>query len=99
MTMLANAYEEKIESTKGLRIFVRSWMPPSTPRAVVVVCHGVNSHSGQYLWVGEQLAGAGYAAFALDLRGRGQSEGERFFVEDIADGGCARNFRQSLSRC
>jgi alpha-beta hydrolase superfamily lysophospholipase len=83
--MLANAYEEKIESSKGLRIFVRSWMPASTPRAVVVVCHGVNSHSGQYLWVGEQLAGAGYATFALDLRGRGQSEGERFYVEDIAD--------------
>jgi alpha-beta hydrolase superfamily lysophospholipase len=52
---------------------------------VVVVCHGVNSHSGQYLWVGEQFVAAGYAPFALDLRGRGQSEGERFYVEDIAD--------------
>jgi acylglycerol lipase len=85
MTILANASEEKIESAKGLKIFVRSWIPASTPRAVVVVCHGVNSHSGQYLWVGEQFAAAGYAAFALDLRGRGKSEGERFYVEDIAD--------------
>jgi acylglycerol lipase len=85
MTILANASEQKIESAKGLKIFVRSWIPASTPRAVVVVCHGVNSHSGQYLWVGEQFAAAGYAAFALDLRGRGKSEGERFYVEDIAD--------------
>src|SRR5262245_24297185 len=85
MTMLATTNEEKIESAKGLKIFVRSWMPERKPRAVVVVCHGVNSHSGQYLWVGEQFAAAGYAVFALDLRGRGRSEGERFYVEDVAD--------------
>jgi len=85
MTMLATATEERIESAKGLKIFVRSWLPAAAPRAVTVVCHGVNSHGGQYVWAGEQFAGAGYAAYALDLRGRGQSEGERFYVEDVAD--------------
>jgi acylglycerol lipase len=85
MTMLANALEEKIDSAKGLKIFVRSWSPESTPRAVVVVCHGVNAHSGQYTWVGEQFAASGFAVYALDLRGRGKSDGERFYVEDIAD--------------
>lgn len=85
MATLARAHEETIDSTKGAKIFVRSWVPESRPRAAVVVCHGVNSHGGQYLRVGEQFAGAGYAAFALDLRGRGRSEGERFYVEDVAD--------------
>jgi acylglycerol lipase len=86
MTMtLASVHEEKIDSAKGFKIFVRSWIPASKPRAVVVVCHGVNSHSGQYIWVGEQFAASGLAAYALDLRGRGQSDGERFYVEDIAD--------------
>jgi acylglycerol lipase len=85
MTMLATAHEETIDSAKGLKIFVRSWSPESAPRAVVVVCHGVNSHGGQYTWVGEQFAANGLAAYALDLRGRGKSEGERFYVEDIAD--------------
>ena len=85
MTVLATASEERIESAKGLKIFVRSWLPATTPRAVTVVCHGVNSHSGQYLWAGEQFAAAGLATYALDLRGRGQSEGERFYVEDVAD--------------
>ena len=85
MTMLATTAEERIESAKGLKIFVRSWLPAAAPRAVTVVCHGVNSHSGQYLWAGEQFASAGYATYALDLRGRGQSEGERFYVEDVAD--------------
>lgn len=85
MTMVANVREEKIDSAKGVKVFVRSWRPESTPRAVVVICHGVNSHSGQYLWVGEQFAAAGLAAYALDLRGRGRSDGERFYVEDVAD--------------
>jgi acylglycerol lipase len=79
------AHEERIDSTKGVRIFVRSWQPDSKPRAVVLICHGVNSHSGQYTWVGEQLADSGLAVYALDLRGRGRSDGERFYVEDVAD--------------
>src|SRR5262245_17391408 len=85
MTTVANVHEETIDSTKGVRIFVRSWRPETTPRAAIVVCHGVNSHSGQYLWVGEQLAASGLAVLALDLRGRGRSDGERFYVEDVAD--------------
>jgi alpha-beta hydrolase superfamily lysophospholipase len=85
MTLLASAHEERIDSTKGVRIHIRSWRPESVPRAVVVICHGVNSHGGQYAWVGEQFAAGGLAAYALDLRGRGKSDGERFYVEDVAD--------------
>jgi alpha-beta hydrolase superfamily lysophospholipase len=51
----------------------------------VAICHGLNAHSGEYLWVGDQLAAAGFAAYALDLRGRGKSDGERFYVDDIAE--------------
>ena len=85
MTVSLNVQEEKIDSAKGVKIHVRTWLPAAKPRGVVVICHGVNSHGGQYGWTGAQFAGAGYAAMALDLRGRGLSEGERFFVEDIAD--------------
>ncbi len=84
MTMVASVREERIDSSKGIKIFVRSW-PVDAPRAVLVICHGVNSHGGQYLWAGEQFAAAGYAVYALDLRGRGQSDGERFYVENVAD--------------
>jgi len=85
MTTLASAREERIGSAKNVNIFVRSWQPEAKPRTVVVICHGVNSHSGQYLWSGEQFAARGQAVYALDLRGRGRSEGERFYVEDVAD--------------
>lgn len=79
-----NIVEESFTGKGGLRIFLRSWSA-SAPRAVIVICHGVNAHGGQYLWPAGQFAEQGYAVFALDLRGRGQSEGERFYVEDIAD--------------
>ena len=47
--------------------------------------HGVNSHGGYYTWAAERLVAAGLAVYALDLRGRGKSDGERFYVDSIAD--------------
>ncbi len=76
--------EEKIPSSDGLGVFVRSFPPAGRLRAVVVICHGVNSHGGQYLWPAGQLAMSGLAAFALDLRGRGRSDGERYYVADVS---------------
>jgi acylglycerol lipase len=69
----------------GLKIFTRSWRPVGTPRAVVVIVHGFNSHSGQYAWVADQFVNHGLAVYALDLRGRGKSEGERFYVQRFQD--------------
>ena len=77
--------EKWLDGKGGLRIFTRSWAAAGTPRASLVICHGVNSHSGQYLWAGEQFAARGFAVTALDLRGRGRSEGERFYVENVGD--------------
>src|SRR5882762_9658191 len=77
--------EEWFNGAKGPAIFFRSWQPDAKPHAIVAICHGLNSHSGEYLWVGDQLQAAGFAVYALDLRGRGKSEGERFYVEELSD--------------
>ena len=78
--------ETAFEGVGGLKIFTRSWRPSEgQPRAVVVIVPGFNSHSGYYLWVAEQFVAHGLAVYALDLRGRGKSEGERFYVETFAD--------------
>ena len=78
--------ESSFEGVGGLKIFTRSWHPTDgKPRAVVVIVPGFNSHSGYYLWVAEQFVNDGLAVYALDLRGRGQSDGERFYVEKFAD--------------
>ena len=36
-------------------------------------------------WPGDQFAADGLAVYAIDLRGRGKSEGERFYVERFSD--------------
>src|SRR5262245_60743125 len=77
--------EGSFEGFGGLKIFTREWVPQGAARAVVVIVHGFNSHSGQYLWVAEQLLSAGLAVYALDLRGRGRSDGERYYVQKFGD--------------
>src|SRR5262245_39336210 len=77
--------EGSFQGVGGLKIVTRSWRPQGTPRAVVIIVHGFNSHSGQYEWVAEQFVNKGLAVYALDLRGRGKSEGERFYVEKFED--------------
>lgn len=78
-------FEDSFISTGGLRIHTRTWQPAGNPRAVIVICHGVNSHGGQYLWTAEKFVARGFVVFALDLRGRGKSEGPRFYVDEVAD--------------
>jgi acylglycerol lipase len=81
----ARTGEERLESVGGLTIFVRSWRPEGGSRGVVVIVHGFNSHSGEYGWVAEQLVSDGLAVYAADLRGRGKSDGERFFVNRLSE--------------
>ena len=76
--------EETFTGRGGTKLHMRSWRPVA-PKAVVVICHGVNSHSGQYLWSGERLSAAGFSVYAYDHRGRGKSEGSRYYIEDIGD--------------
>ena len=62
---------------QGEMIRWQSWLPEATPSGVVVIVHGFAEHAGRYRWVGEQLAAAGYATYAADSRGHGQSDGPR----------------------
>ena len=79
------AHVDRIEGRGGLNIVVRSWRPASTPRAIVAIVPGFNSHSGYYTWVAEQFVASGLAVYAVDLRGRGESDGERFYVDSFDD--------------
>ncbi|HXY53002.1 MAG TPA: alpha/beta hydrolase [Terriglobales bacterium] len=76
---------ERVEGASGLRIFFRSLRPKQKPRAVVIIVPGFNAHSGYYEWVAEQLVATGLAVYAVDLRGRGNSDGERFYVDNFED--------------
>jgi acylglycerol lipase len=77
--------EGSFEGVEGIRIFTREWQPVGEARGVIVISHGLNAHSGLYEWAAQQFTSNGLAVYALDHRGRGRSEGERFFVKKFAD--------------
>lgn len=84
----------------GGRLFVRHW-GATDAKASLVICHGFNAHSGHYARTAEALVGRGLAVTAFDLRGRGQSDGERSYVETfddyVADLGRAIDHARSLN--
>jgi acylglycerol lipase len=77
--------EGSFEGVEGVKIFTREWQPAGEPRGVIVISHGLNAHSGLYEWAAQQFTSKGLAVYALDHRGRGRSEGERFYVKKFAD--------------
>lgn len=57
----------------GLELHVHAWPTPSRPRAVVLLAHGMAEHGGRYAALGSALNAAGYALYAHDQRGHGQT--------------------------
>lgn len=55
-------------------LFERAW-PATDAKGAVVIVHGLAEHSGRYEYVAQALNAAGYAAYAQDARGHGQSVG------------------------
>src|SRR5262245_32391336 len=77
---------ESFKGVGGLNISASSWRPETKqPRALVVFSHGLNTHSGRYGWAAEQFMSAGLSLYAFDHRGRGKSDGERYFVDKMSD--------------
>ncbi len=72
--------QEKImqwQSIDGYHLFARKWKPEKEVNAVICLVHGLGEHSGRYQDWADRLIAAGYAVFAIDLRGHGQSAGAR----------------------
>jgi alpha-beta hydrolase superfamily lysophospholipase len=61
---------------------VRDWVPDGTPRAVVVLVHGIAEHCGRYERTGSLLAAAGLQVRSFDLIGFGASGGTRGDIDD-----------------
>jgi len=69
-----------VASRDGTRIAYRSW-PKSEAAITFAVVHGLGEHSGRYAAFAEAMARRGMGTFAMDLRGHGQSEGQRGHVD------------------
>ncbi len=73
-----------VTAADGTDLLVREWTAgPSagSPRASVLLVHGLGEHSGRYEHVGHQMAAAGLDVHAYDHRGNGGSGGRRGHVD------------------
>jgi alpha-beta hydrolase superfamily lysophospholipase len=59
----------------------QAWLPERTPRAIVVVSHGLAEHGGRYAALASRLVEKGYAVYAIDHRGHGHSSGRRANID------------------
>jgi alpha-beta hydrolase superfamily lysophospholipase len=77
--------ERTFDGVGGIRIVYDVWTPDTTPRAVVVLSHGLGEHARRYDHVAQRFGADGLATYALDHRGHGRSGGKRVLVKDISE--------------
>jgi acylglycerol lipase len=58
---------------------------PAEPKALIVFFHGLGEHVGSYGPLAERLTTAGFALWASDHLGHGQSEGVRVLISRVDD--------------
>lgn len=90
---MTTAQQSEITTPHGATLALRDWPLAEgiTPRALVLIVHGLGEHSGRYEHVAQQLNGWGFAVRAFDLCGHGLSSGapgslpdEHRLLDDLA---------------
>ncbi len=74
-----------LDSHDHTPIFVRRWLPDGEPHSVVQIAHGMAEHSARYARFAEELTAAGYAVYADDHRGHGETSPDPKDVGYFAD--------------
>ena len=69
-----------LTSRDGTRLAFRAW-PLDSARLTFAVVHGLGEHAGRYSDFAKAMAERGFGTFALDLRGHGNSAGQRGHVD------------------
>lgn len=68
----------------GSRLYRQSWLPDGEVKAVIILVHGYDEHSGRYAYFADHCTAKGYAVHALDHWGHGKSDGINGFVPEFA---------------
>ena len=63
-----------LSASDGHDVACYSWVP-TNPKALVQIAHGMGEHARRYDWVARQLIAEGYAVYANDHRGHGETSG------------------------
>jgi lysophospholipase len=78
-------HQEGYLEFQGTQIYHQAWLPKETPKAVVLLLHGLAEHGGRYGNLVEHLVPLGYAVHSPDLIGHGRSKGPRAFVRHFGE--------------
>jgi acylglycerol lipase len=70
-----------VRTRDGIELRLYEWPAISTPRAHLLLVHGIAEHAGRYQHVAARLANAGITTHAYDQRGFGLSGGHRAYVD------------------
>jgi alpha-beta hydrolase superfamily lysophospholipase len=71
-------HQQGIFLGKGkVELYYQSWLPTSSPDAILVIIHGLGGHSGLFSHIVDHLLPQNYGIYAYDLRGHGRSAGQR----------------------
>jgi alpha-beta hydrolase superfamily lysophospholipase len=77
--------ELRVPTQDGGSLFVRSFLPETQTRGVVQIVHGMAEHSARYARLAQALTQQGFAVYADDHRGHGQSATSRTELGHFSD--------------
>ncbi|CDN09798.1 Lysophospholipase; Monoglyceride lipase; putative [Richelia intracellularis] len=83
-------HEGTFDGVKFVNLYYQNWHPQGQTRAILIIIHGLGGHSGLYANIINHLIPKNYAVYSFDLRGHGQSPGQRGYINSWDD------FRQDL---
>lgn len=73
--------EFHFKGMNGCSLYAQCWLPVVSPRAVLVIVHGIGDHSGRYMNIVNHLVSSQIAVYGYDLRGHGNSPGQRGHID------------------
>ncbi|WP_353931016.1 lysophospholipase [Okeanomitos corallinicola TIOX110] len=74
-----------LKGVGGLDLYYQNWNPDGKVKGILVLIHGLGGHSGLYGNIIEHLLPQKYSVYALDLRGHGNSPGQRGYINAWAE--------------
>ena len=73
-------FDSSFEGYNGVKIYAKKDIV-TTPKANVVIVHGICEHLDRYDYLVEKLNSQGFNVYRYDARGHGRSEGNRGDLE------------------
>jgi len=73
---------------KGIRdtnIYYQCWLPEESPKAIILLVHGLVEHSGRYMNMVNYFVPKSYAVYGFDHIGHGKTPGQRTRIDQFKD--------------